>query len=167
MFKAIEVGHIFKLGTKYADAFGITVLDEDGTARTVIMGSYGIGLERNIAAIVETHHDDNGIIWPVAVAPYEVVVTVLRADVEDALSAGEHLYESLIDAGFDVLLDDRVERPGVKFADAELIGVPYRVTVGPRGLAEGIVEVQDRATGVTETVAVDAAVAHLTGLIRG
>ncbi len=167
VFKAIEVGHIFKLGTKYADAFGITVLDEDGTARTVIMGSYGIGLERNIAAIVETHHDDNGIIWPVAVAPYEVVVTVLRADVEDALSAGEHLYESLIDAGFDVLLDDRVERPGVKFADAELIGVPYRVTVGPRGLAEGIVEVQDRSTGVTETVAVDAAVAHLTGLIRG
>lgn len=161
VFKAIEVGHIFKLGTKYADAFGISVLDEEGDAKTVIMGSYGIGLERNIAAVVETHHDDKGIIWPVAIAPYAVAITVLRADTSEALEAGEGLYEQLRQAGIDTILDDRVERPGVKFADAELIGVPYRVTVGPRGLQNGIVEIQDRAAGESEEVDVAGAAQYL------
>ena len=165
VFKAIEVGHIFKLGTKYADAFGVSVLDEDGEAQTVIMGSYGIGLERNIAAVVETHHDDKGIVWPVAVAPYVVAITVLRADVEEARQAGESLYAEFQDAGFDTILDDRVERPGVKFADAELIGVPFRVTVGPRGLENGVVEILNRAVGVTEEVALGNAVDYLRELI--
>ncbi len=165
VFKAIEVGHIFKLGTKYADAFGISVLDEEGEAQTVIMGSYGIGLERNIAAVVETHNDEKGIVWPVAIAPYSVVITVLRADAAEALEAGESIYEQCRAAGLDPLLDDRVDRPGVKFADAELIGVPFRVTVGPRGLANGVVEVQERASGVTEEVALDGVIAHLNALI--
>jgi prolyl-tRNA synthetase len=167
VFKAIEVGHIFKLGTKYADAFGISVLDEDGEAQTVIMGSYGIGLERNIAAVVETHHDEKGIVWPVSVAPYSVAITVLRADDAEALQAGEDLYRQCLDAGIDTILDDRVERPGVKFADVELIGVPFRVTVGPRGLQNGVVEVQDRAGGINEEVPLDALISHLSGLLAG
>lgn len=167
VFKAIEVGHIFKLGTKYADAFGISVLDEDGEAQTVIMGSYGIGLERNIAAVVETHHDEKGIVWPVSVAPYSVAITVLRADDEEARQAGEDLYQQCLDAGIDTILDDRVERPGVKFADVELIGVPFRVTVGPRGLKNGVVEVQDRAGGVNEEVPLDGVISHLNGLLAG
>jgi prolyl-tRNA synthetase len=167
VFKAIEVGHIFKLGTKYADAFGVSVLDEDGEAQTVIMGSYGIGLERNIAAVVETHHDEKGIVWPVSVAPYSVAVTVLRADDEDARQAGEDLYQQCLAAGIDTILDDRVERPGVKFADVELIGIPFRVTVGPRGLQNGVVEVQDRASGVNEEVPLDGVISHLNGLLAG
>lgn len=167
VFKAIEVGHIFKLGTKYADAFGISVLDEAGEAQTVIMGSYGIGLERNIAAVVETHHDEKGIVWPVAIAPYAVAITVLRTDVPGSLEAGERLYDQCWAAGLETILDDRDDRPGVKFADAELVGVPFRVTVGPRGLEKGIVEVQDRASGTTEEVALEGAVAHLSALIRG
>ncbi|MDF1594642.1 MAG: proline--tRNA ligase [Acidimicrobiia bacterium] len=165
VFKAIEVGHIFKLGTKYAEAFGVSVLDEEGAAKTVIMGSYGIGLERNIAAVVETHHDEKGIVWPVAIAPYVVVITVLRADVAEVLEAGERLYRDYQEAGIDTILDDRVERPGVKFADAELIGIPYRVTVGPRGLENGIVEIQDRAGGTAEEVAVGDAISHVIRLI--
>lgn len=166
VFKAIEVGHIFKLGTKYAEAFGMSVLDEEGEAKTVIMGSYGIGLERNIAAVVETHHDEKGIIWPVAIAPYAVAITVLRADTAEALEAGQRLYEQLEQAGIDTILDDRVERPGVKFADAELIGVPYRVTVGPRGLEKGIVEIQERAGGDSEEVTVSNAVQYLVDRIQ-
>ncbi len=166
VFKAIEVGHIFKLGTKYAEAFGMSVLDEEGEAKTVIMGSYGIGLERNIAAVVETHHDEKGIIWPVAIAPYAVAITVLRADTAEALEAGQRLYEQLEQAGIDTILDDRVERPGVKFADAELIGVPYRVTVGPRGLEKGIVEIQERAGGDGEEVTVSNAVQYLVDRIQ-
>ncbi len=161
VFKAIEVGHIFKLGRVFADAFGAEVLDEAGEARTIIMGSYGIGLERNMAAIVEAHHDDAGIIWPVNVAPYEVVLTVLRAESGPTLEAAERIYGELADLGVDVLLDDREERPGVKFKDAELIGIPYRITVGPRGLDEGKVEVLRRGgdsqevplAGVAEHVA--------------
>ena len=167
VFKAIEVGHIFKLGTKYADAFGISVLDEDGEAQTVIMGSYGIGLERNIAAVVETHHDEKGIVWPVSVAPYSVAITVLRADDAEARQAGEDLYQQCLEAGIDTILDDRVERPGVKFADVELIGIPFRVTVGPRGLQNGVVEVQDRAGGVNEEVPLDGVIPHLNGLLAG
>lgn len=159
VFRAIECGHIFKLGTKYSEPLGAMVLDENGKSRPVFMGSYGIGLERNMAAVVETHHDNKGIAWPVAVAPFEVVVTVLKLD-EDTTSAADGLYEALQAAGLDVIVDDRNERPGVKFNDAELIGIPFRITVGPRGLGEGIVEVGERATGETEKVAVEEAVAH-------
>ncbi len=145
--RAIEIGHIFKLGTKYSEALGATVLDEDGNARPIVMGSYGIGVGRNMAAVVETHHDDKGITWPLLVAPWEVVITVIKVDDQETMLAAEHIYEQLTGAGVEVLLDDRPERPGVKFNDAELIGIPYRITVGPRGLAAGIVEVTERASG--------------------
>ena len=144
LWKAIEVGHIFKLGTKYSEAFGAYVQDEEGVSHPIIMGSYGIGVERGIAAVVEANHDDNGIIWPVSVAPFEVVITVVRVDDEQTRATAEDLYNQLEDADVDVLLDDRVERPGVKFADSELIGIPYRITVGPRGVAEGVVELTER-----------------------
>ena len=144
LWKAIEVGHIFKLGTKYSEAFGAYVQDEEGVSHPIIMGSYGIGVERGIAAVVEANHDDNGIIWPVSVAPFEVVITVVRVDDEQTRATAEDLYSQLEDADVDVLLDDRVERPGVKFADSELIGIPYRITVGPRGVAEGVVELTER-----------------------
>jgi len=155
MWRGIEVGHIFKLGTQYSIAFGATVQDEDGNSHPIVMGSYGIGVERNMAAVVETSHDERGIIWPVSIAPYEVVVTVLRADDGATASAGDDLYRRFQEAGIDVLLDDREERPGVKFADAELIGVPWRVTVGPRGVEAGKAEVTERATMETNEMSLD------------
>ena len=155
MWRGIEVGHIFKLGTQYSVAFGATVQDEDGHSHPIFMGSYGIGVERNMAAVVETNHDERGIIWPVSVAPYEVVVTVLRADDAAAAAAGDDLYRRFQEAGVEVLLDDREERPGVKFADAELIGIPWRVTVGPRGVEAGTAEVTERATMDTSEMALD------------
>jgi prolyl-tRNA synthetase len=165
LWKGIEVGHIFKLGTKYAETFGAFVQDENGESHPIIMGSYGIGLERGMAAVVETSHDDKGIIWPVSVAPYEVVITVVRADDEATLAAADSLYRELGEKGIEVLLDDREERPGVKFADAELIGIPYRVTVGPRGVAEGTVELTTRRGLATEEVAIDGVVTRLTEVI--
>jgi prolyl-tRNA synthetase len=165
LWKGIEVGHIFKLGTKYAETFGAFVQDENGESHPIIMGSYGIGLERGMAAVVETSHDEKGIIWPVSVAPYEVVITVVRADDEATLAAAESLYRELGERGIEVLLDDREERPGVKFADAELIGIPYRVTVGPRGVAEGTVELTTRQGLSTEEVAMDGVVGRLTEVI--
>jgi prolyl-tRNA synthetase len=153
------------LGTKYAETFGAFVQDENGESHPIIMGSYGIGLERGMAAVVETSHDDKGIIWPVSVAPYEVVITVVRADDEATLAAADSLYRELGEKGIEVLLDDREERPGVKFADAELIGIPYRVTVGPRGVAEGTVELTTRRGLATEEVAIDGVVTRLTEVI--
>ena len=158
LWKGIEVGHIFKLGTKYSEAFGAYVQDEEGRSHPIIMGSYGIGVERGMAAVVEANHDENGIVWPVSVAPYEVVITVIRADDEETMDAAEAIYSELEDAGVEVLLDDRVERPGVKFADSELIGIPYRVTVGPRGVAEGVYELTfrkglEKSEGSAEAVA--------------
>ena len=163
--KAIEVGHIFKLGTRYSEALNATVTDENGEERVIWMGSYGIGVGRNVAAVVEVHHDDKGIIWPVSVAPWEVVITVVKVDDEDTMATAERLYADLGAAGVDVILDDRAERPGVKFNDTELVGIPYRITVGPRGLVEGRVELTDRRTGLTEEVPVDAVTAHVAGLI--
>jgi len=164
VFKAIEVGHIFKLGTKYSETFGASVLDENGKARPIVMGSYGIGLGRAVAAIAEVHNDDKGLVWPVAVAPWEVVITLVKTD-EETLTAGDKMYEELQADGIDVLLDDRKERPGVKFNDAELIGIPYRITLGPRGLAEGKVEFQNRAQGDSVDVDVDEIIAHVVELV--
>lgn len=145
--KTIEVGHIFKLGTKYSEAMGARVQDEKGESVAILMGSYGIGLERNLAAVVESNHDENGICWPVNVAPYEVVVTVVKPKDVECHEAGERLYEKLRAAGIDVILDDRDERPGVKFKDADLVGFPYRVTIGPKGLADGVFELARRRDG--------------------
>ena len=138
--KTIEVGHIFKLGTKYSESLGANVLDEAGESRPIVMGSYGIGVGRTLAAVLERHHDDAGMIWPVTIAPYEVVVSVLNPKDVETSQAGERIYEALQERRIDVLLDDRDERPGVKFKDADLIGIPHRITVGPKGLANGKVE---------------------------
>jgi prolyl-tRNA synthetase len=147
IFKTIECGHIFKLGTRYSEPLEALVMDQNGKSKPVIMGSYGIGIERNMAAIVEAHHDDAGIVWPVNVAPYEVVITVVKPKDVDCREAGERMYEAIGAGGIDVLLDDRDERPGVKFKDADLIGIPYRLTVGPKGLANDVVEFKSRRTG--------------------
>ena len=140
---AIEVGHIFKLGTFHSDAFGATFLDEDGREKPLVMGSYGIGLARTMAAIVEQRHDENGIVWPRSVAPYDAHVVALPGAEEIALEAAE----ALSTGGLDVLLDDRDQRAGEKFADADLIGCPIRVTAGRKSLEDGKVDVRDRATG--------------------
>ncbi len=154
--RSIEAGHIFKLGTRYAEAMNAFVLDADGEKRTIVMGSYGIGIGRNMATIAETHNDDNGLVWPVSVAPFEVCITVMKVNDERTLAASNDLYDQLRAAGIDALIDDRDARAGVKFADCELIGIPYRVTVGPRGFDNGVVELTDRKTMETEEVAIDA-----------
>jgi prolyl-tRNA synthetase len=146
LIEAIEVGHIFKLGDRYTKIFGATVLGPDGKAIPLIMGSYGIGVERAMAAIIECHHDERGIVWPLAVAPFSVVVVVAQSEDAEVAKAGAAIYEQLTAAGVEVIIDDRPERAGVKFRDAELTGIPLRVTVGKRGLAEGTVEITERAT---------------------
>ncbi len=158
--RAIEVGHIFKLGRKYAEAFGDTVIDAEGHERTVIMGSYGIGVERAMAAIVEAFHDDKGIAWPVSVAPFEVAVVPLVTGDDATVQTAEQLYKELLGAGIDVILDDRAARAGAKLTDIELTGIPFRLAVGPRGLAEGMVELTTRASGETLRVPVDGAAAQ-------
>jgi prolyl-tRNA synthetase len=155
--KTIEVGHIFKLGTRYSEMLGATVQDESGKSRPIIMGSYGIGIERTMAAVVESRHDEAGMIWPISVAPFEVVITVINPKNAAAADAGGALYDALVAEGIDVLLDDRDERPGIKFNDADLIGFPYRITVGPKGLAESIVEITERRGRKSRNVAVEKA----------
>ena len=154
--RCIETGHIFKLGTKYSEAMGAKVLDPDGVQHPIMMGSYGIGVERAMATLVETYHDDNGMLWPAQVAPFEAVITLVSLKDEASVAGAEALYADLHAQGVDVILDDRDARAGVKFADAELIGIPYRITFGPRAFAEGEVEFTDRATGETTRVSVDA-----------
>jgi prolyl-tRNA synthetase len=165
LLPALEVGHIFKLGYKFTKAFGVSVLDASGERVHPIMGSYGIGVERAMAAIVECHHDERGIIWPVAVAPFTVAVTVAQSEDPESAKAGESVYEQLAAAGIEVIIDDRAERAGVKFRDAEITGIPFRVTVGKRGLADGTVEVTERATGETVKVPIGDVVAHLRGAL--
>jgi prolyl-tRNA synthetase len=145
--KTVEVGHIFKLGTKYSEALGASVQGEDGKAVPLVMGSYGIGIGRCLAAVVERNHDEKGIVWPVNVAPFEVVIAVLNPKDAATADSGERLYDELTKAGLDVILDERDERPGVKFTDHELVGIPWRVTVGPKGLASGKVELVRRKDG--------------------
>jgi prolyl-tRNA synthetase len=144
--KTIEVGHIFKLGTRYSEQLGVSVLDESGRSRPIVMGSYGIGIGRCMAAIAERSADAAGLAWPLPVAPYEVVLTLLNPKDAATADAAGGLYDALVREGVEVLFDDRDERPGVKFNDADLIGIPYRLTVGPKGLAEGRVELVRRRT---------------------
>lgn len=145
--RGIEVGHVFKLGTKYSKAMGCTFLDADGNEQPMIMGCYGLGVSRTMAAAVEQNHDDKGIIWPLPIAPFEVVLVVLNADKPEVVEAADGLYRRLADAGIDVLFDDRPERPGVKFNDMDLIGFPVRVVVGKRGLDAGEIELSLRRDG--------------------
>ena len=151
VFKGMEIGHIFKLGTKYSDSMGATVLTQDGKQVPIVMGSYGIGVERIIAAAVEQRHDNDGIIWPKSLTPFDVVVTITNMKQDDLREAGEKLYNDLQRAGLDVLLDDRDERAGVKFKDADLIGIPYRITIGKK-IGDGVVELYDRGAKQSEDV---------------
>jgi prolyl-tRNA synthetase len=157
--RGIEVGHIFKLGAKYSDAMGFSVLDEKQQKRGVIMGCYGIGVSRTMAACVEMSNDADGIIWPAPIAPYHVLITMLRPEDANQRSVAERLTGELAEAGIDVLVDDRDERPGVKFKDADLIGLPLRLTLGDKALAEGGVEFKARRDkGKGEVVRVDGVV---------
>ena len=151
VFKGMEIGHIFKLGTKYSESMGATVLNHDGKPVPIIMGSYGIGVERIITAAVEQRHDEDGIVWPKSLTPFDVIVTVTNLKQDDLRAAGEKLYADLQRSGLDVLLDDRDERAGVKFKDADLIGIPYRITVGKKA-ADGVVELFDRKAKTTVEV---------------
>lgn len=151
VYKAMEIGHIFKLGTKYSESMGATVLNQDGKPVPIVMGSYGIGVERIITAAVEQSHDGDGIIWPASLAPFDVVVTVTNMKDEKLREAGEKLYQELQQAGLQVLLDDRDERAGVKFKDADLIGIPYRITVGKK-ISDGLVELFERQSKNVEDV---------------
>jgi prolyl-tRNA synthetase family II len=161
LLRAIEIGHIFKLGRKFSEALGASVLDDQGKARTPIMGSYGIGVERAMAAIVEVHHDEAGIVWPFQVAPFQLAVVPLARGDARAAEVAEQLYEELAAGGVEVLIDDRPDHPGAKLTDVELVGIPYRLVVGPRGLADGVVELTTRRTGDTVRVPVEEAVAHV------
>ncbi len=142
--RGIEVGHIFKLGTKYSDAFEFAVLDKDQKRQAVIMGCYGIGVSRTMAACVEMSHDENGIVWPAPIAPYHALITLVDPENEATASAGAEIARALSERGVDVLIDDRKERPGVKFKDADLVGIPVRVTIGPKTLEKGGAEVKGR-----------------------
>ena len=164
--RGIEMGHIFQLGRAYADALGLQVLDENGKLVTVTMGSYGVGVSRAVAAIIEGSHDELGIIWPREVSPADVHIVATGKDAE-VFEAADRLTTELESAGVEVLYDDRPKvSPGVKFKDAELIGVPTIVVVG-RGLADGVVEVKDRRSGDRENVAVGDAAQHVLGVVRG
>jgi len=158
--RGIEVGHIFKLGTKYSDALNCKFLDQAGQEKSMIMGCYGIGVGRTLAAIIEQHYDENGIIWPLTTAPYQAIVIPTNTSDEIINAVGEDIHLRLEKAGVEVLLDDRQERPGVKFKDADLIGIPLRVTVG-RKAAEGIVEYKERATGVVIEMTAEEAVVRI------
>jgi prolyl-tRNA synthetase len=164
--RSIEVGHTFQLGTRYSEPLDATYLDEDGTERHFVMGCYGIGVSRIISAVVEQHHDEAGISWPKAVAPYHVVVVPTNMDQEDVVAAAGELYAGLREAGLEVVLDDRDERAGVKFADAELIGYPVAVVVGAKGLARGVVEVRTRASGERSEAALGDAVGSIRGALE-
>lgn len=159
--RGVEVGNIFKLGTKYSEAMGATYLDENGKSHPIVMGSYGIGSGRLIASVIENSHDENGIIWPVSIAPYHVyLVSLVNAKTPEVAEAAEQIYAQLTAAGIEVLYDDRDERAGVKFNDGDLIGLPLRITVGGRGLKNGVVEMKNRRTGEQSELPLD-------GLVEG
>ena len=154
--RGIEVGHIFQLGTKYSETMNASVLDEQGRSQPMVMGCYGIGITRIVAAAIEQNHDANGIIWPAAMAPFDIAIVPLGMDKSEVVAqATERLYAACQDAGLSAFLDDRRERPGVKFAEMELLGMPLRVTVGERSLAEGNLELTHRHSGETEMIAAD------------
>ena len=163
--RGIEVGHIFYFGTKYSEPMGAKVTGPDGKDVTVHMGSYGIGPTRLVPAIIEASHDDAGIIWPVSVAPFEAVVINLKVGDAESDRASERLYDDLTREGIDVLLDDRDQGAGGKFAAADLIGIPYQLIVGPRGLKDGVVEIKHRKSGERETLSIEEAVGRLKSLI--
>jgi prolyl-tRNA synthetase len=160
--RGIEVGHIFYFGDKYTKPLGFTVSGPGGEAVTPVGGSYGIGVSRLVGAIIEASHDEAGIVWPEPVAPWGVGIVTMRADDEASIVAAESIYEQLREAGVEVLYDDRDERGGVKLGSMDLIGLPWQVIIGPRGIANGTVELKRRSTGEREELSVESAVARLT-----
>ena len=163
--RGIEVSQVFQLGTKYSKAMGATFADENGEEKPFLMGCYGVGVSRTLAASVEQHNDENGIIWPVSIAPYEVAVIPLDPKQEECAAACDTVVDALCDAGIEVIVDDRNERPGVKFADNDLMGFPYQIVLGKRGLKNGTCELKDRATGEREDVALDQVAAKVAELV--
>ncbi|MCB1056826.1 MAG: proline--tRNA ligase, partial [Acidobacteria bacterium] len=166
-FRGIEVGHIFKLGTKYSEPMGCTFLDDGGTKHPMIMGCYGLGIGRTVAAAIEQNHDEDGIIWPLPLAPFEVLLIALNPNDEEVVRQADTLYDEMRAQGLEVLYDDRRDRPGVKFKDADLIGVPVRLVVGAKSLAEGQVEVSLRRDRERQMVALADAVDRVATLVRG
>ena len=164
--RGIEVSQVFQLGTKYSEAMGATFMDEDGKEKPLIMGCYGVGVSRSLAAVVEQHNDEHGIVWPVSVAPYEVAVIPLDPKKEECATVCEQIVDGLCAEGIEVVVDDRDERPGFKFADNDLMGFPYQVVLGKRGLKNGTVELKDRATGEREDVTIDEVVAKVAELVK-
>ena len=164
--RGIEVGHIFKLGTKYSEAMKATFLDADGVGKEIIMGCYGIGVGRTAAAAIEQNHDENGIIWPMPLAPFQVIVTMLNPKDEEVFAVGEKLYQDLLAEGIEVILDDRDERPGSKFKDADLLGIPLRVNVGARGLKEQSFELQERRVGERVMLPIEGAAQKVAEQVR-
>ncbi|KPL20017.1 MAG: prolyl-tRNA synthetase [candidate division Zixibacteria bacterium SM23_81] len=164
--RGIEVGQIFKLGTKYSTSMRATFLDQDGRELPFIMGCYGIGITRTVAAAIEQYHDEGGIIWPITIAPYQLLILPLNVDDEKTIATAEQLYETLSEAGLEILMDDRDERAGFKFKDADLIGIPLRLTVGEKSLEEGKVELKLRRDDQVLKIDQDKAVAHVVKLIH-
>ena len=156
--RGIEVGHVFKLGTKYSKTMKATYLDKSGKEKYMVMGCYGIGIGRTVAASIEQNHDVHGIIWPITIAPYQVIITPVNVNDESIRNIAEKLYESLLEKGVDVIIDDRDERAGVKFNDADLIGIPLRITIGKKALSEGKIEVKIRKSGEVIILETDEAV---------
>ena len=161
--RGIEVGHIFYFGTKYSGPMGATVTGPDGEEGEVTGGSYGIGVSRLVGAIIEASHDDDGIIWPEAVATFHVGLINLKPGDADCDAMAERIYTALTATGREVLMDDRDERPGAKFATMDLIGLPWQLVIGPRGLASGTVELKERKSGAREELTPEAAIARLSG----
>lgn len=159
--RGIEVGHVFKLGTKYSEQLGALYLDAEGKQHPAVMGCYGIGVTRTLQAVIEQRFDKDGIIWPLSVAPYSVEVLVVNAQHEESMAISLRLVEELERGGVDVLFDDRDERPGVKFKDADLLGLPLRVSVGERSLAKGGIEVRFRHSGEVRMAPVAEAAARI------
>jgi prolyl-tRNA synthetase len=165
MWRGIEVGHVFKLGTKYSKALKAGFLDADGKERIIFMGCYGIGIGRTVAACIEQNHDENGIIFPIPIAPFHCIISALNIKEEPVREASEQIYKHLSEAGIEVLLDDRDERPGFKFKDADLIGIPLRIVVGSKNLAQGNVELKDRKTGDVALLPIAEAVERVRTLV--
>nr|WP_073294730.1 proline--tRNA ligase [Parolsenella massiliensis] len=164
--RGIEVSQVFQLGTKYSEAMGATFMDEDGKEKPLIMGCYGVGVSRALAAVVEQHNDENGIVWPVSVAPYEVAIVPLDVNDDLVWPAGQKVADELAAAGIEVVIDDRKERPGVKFADNDLMGFPYQLVFGKRAVKNGNCELKDRATGERVDVSLNEVAEKVAGLVR-
>lgn len=163
--RGIEVGQVFKLGTKYSESMGANYVDENQKEQPIVMGCYGIGVTRTLAAVVEQHHDENGIIWPMSVAPYHAIITLVKPDDEVQAGVAERIYQELLDARVEVLLDDRKERPGVKFKDADLLGIPVRITVGKLA-GEDKVEYKLRRDAEKEEISVSEAIARAIEIVN-